>query len=670
VNRDQLLAAYGRMSMIRAMEQRIAALYQEGAVPGFVHSSVGQEAVPVGTLFHARPEDVITSTHRGHGHVLAKGLEPRRMLAELMGKETGACRGRGGSMHVADPALGIFGANGIVGAGLPIAVGAAYALKAGGAGQVVIAFFGDGAVATGAFHESVNLAALWRLPVIFLCENNGFSEFSRAADQHPVSLERRAAGYGLPFRAIPGNDVEAVADALAEVLGAVRADVGPFLVEAATVRVRGHYEGDQQRYRDQAEFALADAQDPLVLARKRLAGLGAGQAETDELDRQAAAAVTDAERFARQSPEPATDGLLDYVIKPRPTPSPAPADASRAAGRSSAAQPAAASDATSRPVSVSRIIRQALHDALAADPAVFLAGIDVGGGNVFGLTRGLREQWPDRVLDTPIAETAVMGLAVGAAMAGLRPVVELMYLDFLGVCLDQIMNQAAKLRYMTGGAVALPLVIRTQFGSGRSSGSQHSQSLEALLAHIPGLTVVMPSSAADTYGLLRSAIDDDNPVIYIENRLLYERKAAPSAPGHRVPLGQAAVTRPGRDLTIVAWSHMAELALAAAGELAAEGIDAEVIDLRTIVPLDRDAILASLDRTSRMVIAHEAVTDFGVGAEIAALAVREGFWSLDAPVARVGAPRSPAPYAPSLERVWRPGVADIVAAAREVAADR
>jgi 2-oxoisovalerate dehydrogenase E1 component len=322
------------------------------------------------------------------------------------------------------------------------------------------------------------------------------------------------------------------------------------------------------------------------------------------------------------------------------------------------------------PVSVSRVIRQALGDALADDPAVFLAGLDVGGGNVFGLTRGLADRWPGRVLDTPIAETAIMGLAVGSAMAGLRPVVELMYLDFLGVCLDQILNQAAKLRYMTGGAVTLPLVIRTQFGSGRSSGSQHSQSLEVLLAHIPGLTVVMPSTAADTYGLLRAAIDDDNPVVFIENRLLYERKAPPPPAGHRVPLGRAAVARPGRDLTIVAWSHMTELALAAAAELAADGIEAEVIDLRTIVPLDRDTILASLRRTNRLVIAQEAVTDFGVGAEIAALAVREGFWTLDAPVLRVGAPRSPAPYAPSLEQVWRPGVDRIVAAAREAAVDR
>jgi 2-oxoisovalerate dehydrogenase E1 component len=214
VNADLLLAAYAKMTLIRQLEDRVAVLYRDGDVPGFVHTSVGQEAVAVGALLHARPDDVITSTHRGHGHVLAKGLEPRRMLAELMGRETGACHGRGGSMHVADPAIGIFGANGIVGAGLPIAVGAAHALRRRGAGQVAIAFFGDGAIAAGAFHEAVNLAALWQLPVAFVCENNGFSEFSRASDQHPVPVESRAAGYGIPFRRAAGNDVADVAAGL------------------------------------------------------------------------------------------------------------------------------------------------------------------------------------------------------------------------------------------------------------------------------------------------------------------------------------------------------------------------------------------------------------------------------------------------------------------------
>src|SRR4029077_19675137 len=215
-----------------------------------------------------------------------------------------------------------------------------------------------------------------------------------------------------------------------------------------------------------------------------------------------------------------------------------------------------------------------------------VAGIDVGdGGNVFGLTRGLREQFGDRVRDTPISETAIVGLAVGAAMAGLRPVVEVMYLDFLGVCFDQLLNQAAKIPFMTGGAAEMALTVRTQFGAGRSSGSQHSQSLEALLAHIPGLTVVMPSTPADTYGLLRAAIQDPNPVIFIENRLLYGMKGPQPPADHLVPIGKASVVRRGTDITVVSVSRMVHEALAAAEALAQRGISAEVIDLRTVAPL-------------------------------------------------------------------------------------
>ena len=261
-----------------------------------------------------------------------------------------------------------------------------------------------------------------------------------------------------------------------------------------------------------------------------------------------------------------------------------------------------------------------------------------------------------------------MGLGVGAAMAGMRPVVELMYLDFVGVCLDQLLNQAAKLPFMTGGAAEMALTVRTQFGAGRSSGSQHSQSLEALLAHIPGLTVVMPSTPADTYGLLRAAVQDPNPVVFIEHRLLYGMKGPQPAVDHIVPIGRSAVVRPGGDATVVAVSRMVHEALAAAERVAGDGVSVEVIDLRTVAPLDLVPVLDSVHKTGRLLIAHEAVVPFGIGGEIAAAVAREAFWDLDAPIERIGAATAPPPYAPELERAWLPDRDDIAAAILRLAA--
>jgi 2-oxoisovalerate dehydrogenase E1 component len=261
-----------------------------------------------------------------------------------------------------------------------------------------------------------------------------------------------------------------------------------------------------------------------------------------------------------------------------------------------------------------------------------------------------------------------MGMGVGAAMAGMRPVVELMYLDFLGVCLDQLLNQAAKLPFMTGGAAEMALTVRTQFGAGRSSGSQHSQSLEALLAHIPGLSVVMPSTPADAYGLLRAAIQDPNPVVFIENRLLYGMKGPKPPADHLLPIGKASVVRPGSDITVVSVSRMVHEALAAAEAVSTDGISVEVIDLRTVAPLDMVTILDSVHKTSRLLIAHEAVVPFGIGAEIAAAVAGDALQHLDAPIARIGAAATPPPYAPGLERAWLPDQEDITAALRRLAA--
>jgi 2-oxoisovalerate dehydrogenase E1 component len=641
-----------RMLLIRGFEQRVADLYRDGEVPGFVHLSIGQEATAVGACWPLGPRDVITSTHRGHGHCLAKGLDPLGMFAELMGKDRGTNRGRGGSMHIADPKLGIFGANGIVAAGVPIAVGAAVAAQLRGDDSVAVSFFGDGAPAQGAFHEALNLAAVWQLPVIFFCENNGYAEFSPASTQHAASLERRAAGYGIPFVAVDGNDVAATAATMEEVVRAARAGGGPSVVEAATYRWHGHYEGDPQRYRTPEEVTAWEARDPLLVHQAHLGRAGVEDDDIKALERAVAQELDDAVESARQCDSPAVATLADFLIRPRPA---------------RAEPPPPSHDAAE--FRMMDAIHHALEAELVADDRVFIAGIDVGaGGNVFGLMRGLADRFGARVRDTPISETAIIGLGVGAAMAGMRPVVELMYLDFLGVCFDQLLNQAAKLPFMTGGAADMGLTVRTQFGAGRSSGSQHSQSLEALLAHIPGLTVVMPSTPADAYGLLRASIQDPNPVIFIENRLLYGMKGPQPPADYIVPIGKSAVVRPGADVTVVSVSRMVHEALAAAEAVGGDGISVEVIDLRTVAPLDVAPILDSVHKTSRLLIAHEAVVPFGIGAEIAATVAREGFWDLDAPIERIGAAATPPPYSPDLERAWLPDRDTIADAIRRLVA--
>jgi 2-oxoisovalerate dehydrogenase E1 component len=641
-----------RMLLIRGFEERVAALYRDGEVPGFVHLSTGQEATAVGACWPLGAADVITSTHRGHGHCLAKGLEPVGMFAELMGKDQGTNRGRGGSMHIADPRIGIFGANGIVAAGVPIAAGAATAAQLRADGSVTVAFFGDGAVAQGAFHEALNLAAVWDLPIVFFCENNGYAEFSPASTQHAASLELRAAGYGIPFAAVDGNDVVATASLMEHVVDAVRDGRGPFVVEAATYRWHGHYEGDPERYRSADEVEEWRSRDPLLVHETVLRQAGVGDDELKSLEASTAALLDGAVEAARRLQAPAAASLADFVVRPR-------------VARAEPARPA--QDA---PVfRTMDAVRSALAAELAEDERVFLAGVDVGaGGNVFGLTRGLADEFPGRARDTPISETAIIGLGVGAAMAGMHPVVELMYLDFIGVCFDQLLNQAAKLPFMTGGAAEMALTVRTQFGAGRSSGSQHSQSLEALLAHIPGLSVVMPSTPADTYGLLRAAIQDPNPVVFIENRQLYGMKGPQPPSDYVLPIGQAAVVRSGSDITVVSVSRMVHEALAAAAAVEVEGISVEVIDLRTVAPLDMASILASVHKTSRLLIAHEAVVPFGIGAEIAATVAREGFWDLDAPIERIGAAPTPSPYSPDLEQAWLPDRGDIARALRRLAA--
>jgi len=310
-------------------------------------------------------------------------------------------------------------------------------------------------------------------------------------------------------------------------------------------------------------------------------------------------------------------------------------------------------------------INQALLEEMARDPDVFMAGIDIAQrGDVFGATQGIYTKYGnERIMDTPIAESGIIGLAIGAAARGLRPVVTIMFMDFIGVCFDQILNQMAKMKYMYGGKVTLPLTVLTNAGAGTSSAAQHSQSLEALLCHIPGLKLVMPSNPYDAKGLMKAAIREDNPVFVVQHKRLGRTRGEVPEGDYEVPLGKANVVRQGKDITLVATSWMVHEALTAADKLAERGIEAEVVDPRSLVPLDIETIVESVKKTHRVVVAHEAVRFGGIGGEIASQITEQAFDYLDAPPLRIGAPSSPVPYSPVLEKAWVPDSEDIIAAA-------
>ncbi len=317
---------------------------------------------------------------------------------------------------------------------------------------------------------------------------------------------------------------------------------------------------------------------------------------------------------------------------------------------------------------------QALNDAhkleMQRDPNVYVAGEDVGVyGGIFGVTSGLLDQFgPKRVRDTPITESAIVGTAVGAATAGLRPVVELMFVDFIGVALDQLFNQAAKMKYMFGGKAKIPMVLRASCGAGIGAAAQHSQCLEALFMHLPGLKVVMPSTPADAKGLLTQAIRDDNPVVFLEHKILYGIEGEVPEGEFTIPLGKADIKREGKDVTIVATARMVHTALAAAERLSAEGVDVEVVDPRTLSPLDTETIISSVKKTHRLVVVHEEVKFCGSGAEIAATVAEEAFDELDAPIIRLGAPFAPVPFSPALEQAYIPSEDQIIDAVKKVMA--
>jgi pyruvate/2-oxoglutarate/acetoin dehydrogenase E1 component len=467
-------------------------------------------------------------------------------------------------------------------------------------------------------------------------------------------------------------DPLAVYEAVKRAVEHARSGKGPVLINAVTYRYYGHSKSDKQRYRTKEEVEAWKAKDPIPAFRDRLIAAGVlTTAEADALEAQAQKTIEDAIAWGDAGPEPSVEHLTDdvYAEEPEVLAAPErvlPAWIKRTYGAETRINP----EPGTREISYSEALREAMRQALKADERVYLMGEDIGVyGGAFGVTMGLVEEFgEERVRDTPISENAIVGAAVGSAVTGMRPVAEMQFMDFITLGMEQLVLQGAKIRYMFGGKASVPMVLRMPAGSGTGAAAQHSESLESWLVNVPGLKVVAPSTPYDAKGLLLAAIADDNPVMFVENKLLYKVKGPVPEEPYVVPLGRAAVRRSGRDLTVVATSIMVPRALEAAQKLAQEGIELEVIDLRTLKPYDAETIIASVKRTGRLLVVHEAPLIGGFGGEIAAMiAQSEAFAYLEAPIVRLGGADVPIPYSPKLEKAAVPQTEDIVQAARRMA---
>ncbi|WP_342362019.1 thiamine pyrophosphate-dependent enzyme [Terrarubrum flagellatum] len=656
-----MVALYEQMVLLRKFELAAQIACRKGETPGFLHLYIGEEATAVGVCAHLKTTDWITSTHRGHGHALAKGMDPNILMAELYGKADGCCGGRGGTMHLYDRATGLFGTNGLVGGGIPSAVGAAISAKHRGTDGVAVAFFGDGATNHSAFHESLNFAGVRKAPVVFVCENN---LYATATALSSVTLNpeiaTRAAAYGIPGVAVDGNDVVAVWQATQEAVVRAKRGEGPTLIESKTYRTVGHHEGDPLTgsYRTQEEVDAWKKRDPVDTFRKRILedyAIVTGR-ELDEIDSDIDKRVAAAIDYARRSaePDPAT---FDAHVFADPVNPPA------------ALRPPA-TGATMVETGWLDAVRDGIAEEMRRDENIIYFGEGTGErGGTFAHTKNLWSEFgPDRMVDTPISELGFTGASLGASATGVRCIADLMFADFLFEAGSQLVLQAAKLRYMSNGQMTAPVVVRVGAGAVRSAGPHHSGTYHPMWAHVPGLIVCLPATPADAKGLMKTALRASDPVLMLEAKALFASKGLVPDGDHCVPFGVARIARAGTDLTIATAGQLVARALEAADILAGEGISVEVIDLRTIQPLDVEAVADSVRKTHRLLVVDEAYAMFGVGAELAQSINELCFDELDGPVARLHTAPVTHPFAPSLERAMLVSTDAIVARAKRVIA--
>jgi 2-oxoisovalerate dehydrogenase E1 component len=707
---DRLLR-YAFLKLTRDLDSRFESLLLTGRVSKW-YSEVGNEATTVPAGLALGSGDVLCTLHRDLGAILAHYLDPARafpglgfgesdgrrpepeailyrLCAQLLGRDDGFSRGVERSFHYGHlaPEEGILHVGMIshLGSMIPVAAGCAYALKEQGRGGVAVNFIGEGGTSTGDFHEGLNMAAVWKLPLVLVIENNRYAFSTPARLQYAAAqLADRGPGYGIASEVVDGNDPDAMAAAYDRAFARARAGEGPTLLEAMLGRMRGHAEGDGSLKvvpPDELDGYLS--QDPVPAYARRLAEDGvltpeiAGKLQEritelveTSLDRALAAALPVATTATR--PALAPEGT-PVGVGFETAPVLEVAEAESAAGGE--AEPTAMAAFTGGTVAKAEGeatfldgIHEALREELERDPNLRLMGQDIGTfEGAFRVTRGLHARWPTRVLDTPIAESGTVGIAIGAALLGFPTVVEMQFADFVSCGFNQIVNVAAKLFYRF--EKPCPIVIRLPSGGGVGAGPFHSQNPEGWFAHVAGLKVVCPATAADAKRLMKAAIRDPNPVIFCEPKYLY-RRIKDVLPGAEElgRIGEARVAREGHHLTLVGYGVSTWTCLEVAETLATEGVECEVVDLRCLVPFDEETVLASVKKTSRCVVVHEDQLTGGFGGEIVARIADRAFSWLDAPVRRVAFEDRPVPYAKSLEQLLMPTAEKVLAAARAVLA--
>ncbi len=656
---SEIIEMYRLMLMARRVDDRMWALQRQGRA-AFVLGASGHEAVQVASVYALDKErDWVLPYYRDMGVALAWGFLPEEIFLGVFAKKGDPMSGgRQLPSHWSDPDRRVFTQSSVIGTQFPHAAGIAHGLKLRGKGEIAVVYGGEGATSEGDWHEAMNWAGINKLPLIVVIENNQYAISVPTQEEVAGRIVDRAHGYGFPGHAIDGNDPLEVLEAMQQAVTRARSGEGPTLIEAETYRYYAHTSDDNDAlYRTKEEVERWRKRDPVAKLRQYLIeNRLLSESEEEQIDTEVVQTLATAVDAAERSPNPDEPMSRVYakVIEPGP--------------------PATEVEAAPEGAQVNLItaINRTLHEIMESHPDAVVFGEDVARqkGGVFKATEKLTERFgADRCFNTPIAESSIVGCAIGMSATGFKVIPEIQFADYIHPAFDQIVSEAARISYRSDGRWNCPIVIRTPYGAGIHGAQYHSQSIEAFYAHVPGLKVVIPSTPADVKGLLHSAVEDPDPVLFIEPKKLYRLAKGPFPEGeYRVPLGRAALRHSGEDLTIVAYGAMAHFVMDAVPILEELGISPDVIDLRTLKPLDWPTIQASIKKTSKALIVHEDNEFVGYGAEIAAQLADKTFEWLDGPIRRLALPDVPImPYAGSLENALYITPEDIVEAAQELA---